>query len=204
METVGEVKVGRFGLMLTALCVLLPAMSHRAMAQQKSEITQIDTYAAQVDRFIRRNPKSLRYFGKVSSVDENAARWSEFRTDAEMEKAGTGDNLNERALIWAIDGKLAGADFNFTSPSGDWVHLINYYFRKDGSLAKIDARLNTFYGELSVVRLQYFNAKGVLLKSTRKYLDLNTRKPKKPGGDFLDRDVPVYPNVRALPFHKLL
>ena len=78
-----------------------------------------------------------------------------------------------------------------------------YYFREDGSLAKIQAQLNSFYGDISVVRDQYYDPSGRLLKTTRKFLDLRTQKPKKPE-EFVDNPIPIYRKVTALPFRKLL
>jgi len=56
-------------------------------------------------------------------------------------------------------------------------HFIKYYYRADGSLAKIQARLNTFYGGVSVLRDRYYDGNGKLLKSTQRFLDLQTHKP---------------------------
>ena len=64
--------------------------------------------------------------------------------------------------MWTKQGKVIAAKFNFTSPSGDWNHFINYYFRENGSLAKIDAQLNTFEGNVSVVRQRYYNSNWTL------------------------------------------
>jgi hypothetical protein len=181
---------------------LLLAVPQETLGQ--SQVATIDTLVAGVNRFIKVNRKSARVFADVSGIEDSNPQWREFRNEDEMEKARTGDNLNEIAFVWTRASKVIGTSFTFTSPSGDWAHLVTYYFREDGSLAKISAQLNTFYGDLSVIRVQYFNDRGVVLKSTSKYLDLKTQKPKKPDGDFFDREVPVYGNVRELPFHKLL
>lgn len=190
----------RAGLLFAAMYILLAAPG-QTFAQ--SQVAKIDALVAQINRFIKQNLKSSRVFGEVSGVDDKESRWSEFPSEDEMEKARTGDNLSKTAKVWTRAGKVAGTSFTFTSPSGDWAHLITYYFRDDGSLAKIQAQLNTFYGNLSIVRQLYFDKHGVLLKNTRQYLDLKTKRVKKPG-EFFDHSVPVYHNVSALPFQKLL
>jgi hypothetical protein len=175
----------------------------RAAAQSDKNI---DSYVARINQFIEQNPKSARIFADVAGYGENTNRWREFRDEDEMEKARTRKNLNTMAYVWTRAGKVNGISFTFTSPSGDWAHLMNYYFRDDGSILKIHAELNSFYGDLSIVRDLYFNKRAVLVKNTRKYVDLKTRKPTKPGkpGEFFDHSIPIYSNVRALPFHKLL
>lgn len=186
--------------LFVAICLsLLVAPTSAA----QSEIAGIDAYVAKINQFMKVNKSSARIFADVSGSDDNTDRWQEFRNEDEMEKVRTGDNLNTIAFVSTNSGKVNASSFTFTSPSGDWAHLITYYFREDGSLAKIHAELNTFYGNLSVIRDLYFNNRGVLLKNTRRYLDLKTKKVRKPG-EFFDHTVPLYRNVRELPFHKLL
>lgn len=197
-------KASHIGLFLAASIVLLSGGGHTIAQSLKLQIAQIDTYSAQVDRFIKQNPKTLRIFADISGVDQTSPQWREFRSEKDREKASTGDNLNENAYVWKGSGRVVGANFTFQSPSGDWAHLIMYYFREDGSLAKIDAQLNSFYGEVSVIRIRHYSERGGLLKSSSRHLDLQTRKPKKPDADFIDQPIPVYRNVSALPFHKLL
>ncbi|HKC62199.1 MAG TPA: hypothetical protein VKB86_01115, partial [Pyrinomonadaceae bacterium] len=92
------------------------------------------------------------------------------------------------------------------SGSRDWAQFVMYYFREDGTLAKIDSRLNTFYGNLTIKRIQYYDANGKPLKSSVQYFDLQTQKRKRNvrSGDFMDQPAPVYPKVSSLPFYNLL
>lgn len=184
-----------------AVCMSLIATPGQTFAQ--SQVGKIDALVIEINRFMEQNRGSARVFGDLSGVNDEVERWQEFRNDDELEKARTPDNLNKIAFVWSRAGHVSGISFTFTSPSGDWTHLLTYYFRDDGSLAKISAQLNTFYGDLSIIRQLYFNNRGVLLKNTRQYVDLKTKKAKKPG-EFFDHSVPIYRNVRALPFHKLL
>jgi len=77
------------------------------------------------------------------------SRWREFKSEVEREEADTG---NDKAKVWAKDGAVALVSYAFQSPSGDWAHYVSYYFREDGTLAKIHAQLNTFYGNMTVIR----------------------------------------------------
>ena len=183
-----------------SLVLVLIACVQPSFAQTTS-VAEITAYKKQVDRFIKQKPKE-RLFGDVSTdVNDSEGVWREFKSEAARRKAS--ENMYQSASVYSRNGKVVGANFTFTSPSGDWAHLIMYYFREDGSLAKIEAQLNTFYGDISVVRHRYFDSHGTLLKSTQQYLDLQTHKPKKPV-EFMDNPIPVYSTVSALPFHKLL
>ena len=167
-------------------------------------VSSISRYAASVDRFTN-NKANRRIFADVSSAtEEGPDEWKEFRNEKERTKAETGDNMNQIAFVWTRTGKVVAANITFTSPSGDWAHLINYYYREDGSVAKIRAQLNTFYGDLSIVREKLFDSNGKVLRSTTRYLDLQTRKPKAKPADFFDQPVPMYKKVSELPFSKLL
>lgn len=135
----------------------------------KAELATIEFYTAAIDRYIKSNPRS-RIFGDGSS------HWREFRSKAELEKAATRENLNQSAFVWMRHGKVVAADLAFTTPSGDYAHYITYYFREDGTLAKIQSRLNTFvssYGGMSVLRDSYYDARE---GSFTNHLSLSTAK----------------------------
>jgi hypothetical protein len=175
-------------------------------APPKTELAAIASYARTIDQFIKRNPKRARIFGNVAGVEDDADKWREFKSAKQMERADEGDNLSESAYVWFKDGRLVAAKFTFTSPSGDWAHYVNYYFRADGTLAKIHAQLNTFSsadGGLSVVREKVYGATGKLLHTSTRYLDLKSQRPRK-RADFMNQPIPDYKSVRALPFAKLI
>jgi hypothetical protein len=171
------------------LSACLPALSQI----NRSAIGEIDTYTKGIDRFIKSKPKS-RLFRDVSTSQKS--NWREVR-------AKQAEGLYETAEVWTREGKVVAANFALSSPSGDWMHFINYYFRADGSLAKIEAQLNTFYGNVSVLRKRYYDANRKQLKATERYLDLETRKAVKPP-DFIDHQIPMYSRVATLPFGRLL
>lgn len=195
------------------LILLLFLLSLHADAQNRSvlrkgttaEVSAIESYVREVDRFIKGNPKSLRIYADVSSGTEKSPdEWREFKNEKEREVADTGDNLNENAYVWLREGKVVEAKFTFQSPSRDWVHYVTYYFRENGSLAKMEAQLNTFYGNMSVIRERWYNAEGKLLRSASRYLDIRGGKRKKPDKDFIDEPIPFYRRAENLPFYRLL
>ncbi len=194
---------------LLAMFLLSVSLSTVAGGQHRgskpSDTSVINLSARQIDQFIKRNPKGRRIFADVASgASDEPSRWQEFKTEAAREKADTGDNLNENAYVWLKAGKVVGVNFTFQSPSRDWAHFAMYYFREDGTLAKIQSQLNSFYGDMTVRRESFFKSDGQLLHTTVKYFDLNSQKPKKPEKDFPEFPVPVYKKVQDLPFYKLL
>lgn len=52
-------------------------------------------------------------------------------------------------------------------------------------------------------RNKYYNSSGSLLRTTARYLDVQTKRPKK-NPNFQDEPIPVYLTVRGLPFSNLL
>jgi hypothetical protein len=178
---------------------LVGAQDSKVLSPGAAELAAIDTYARQVDRFIKLNNKSRRVFGDVGDKEEN---WREFKGKVAKGEADPND-LDEVAYVWARKGKVVAAGFTFQSESRDWYHFVTYYFREDGTLAKIHSRLNTFYGSVTAIRDQFYGSNGRVLKSTARFLDIQTQKPKK-NPNFQDEPTPVYLNVRKLPFFKLL
>lgn len=187
---------------LLFLSALVIGQEQKTTPPPKTEWVEINSYAKSIEQFTKRNPKGKRIFGNVASEEDTVDKWREFKSDKETED----QTLYENAAVWLKDGKVAVAYLEFTSPSGDWFHFVNYYFRADGTLAKIHEQLNTFYspdGGISVVREKFYGSNGKLLHTSIRYLDLQSKKPRK-RGEFADEPIPVYKTVRALPFAKLL
>ena len=177
------------------IAIILLAGSLSAAAQTKtSVIGEIDIYTNGINSFIKTKPKS-RIFGDPSATEKSS--WREV-------KAKQAEDLYKKAEVWSREGKVVAVNFALSSPSGDWAHLITYYFRADGTLAKIEAQLNTFYGNISIIRQRYYDTNRKQLKATERYHDLETQKPVKRPKDYFDNPVPVYSRVSSLPFGRLL
>lgn len=164
-----------------------------------TDLASINAYAKQVDRFMKRNDKGKRTFGDVGNEQ---AQWREFKGKV-AEGETDPEDLDQVAHVWLRKGKVVAAGFAFQSGSRDWAHFVTYYFREDGTLTKIHSRLNTFYGGVTAIRDKYYRSNGKLLRTTARYLDIETQKPKK-NPNFQDEPTPVYLSVRTLPFFRLL
>ena len=194
--------------MIGTSLLFLAVLSASATGQEqtkpppKTEVTAIASYVKSIDQFTKRHARKRRIFGIIPGEEDKADKWAEFKTIRQEVQA----NLEYSAHVWLRDGKVVAARFSFTSPSGDWYHYVNYYFRADGTLAKIHAQLNTFAGPdggISVVRDKFYRSSGKLLHTTTRYLDLKSQKPRA-RGEFMDQPIPDYKTVRDLPFYKLL
>jgi hypothetical protein len=192
-----------------ALAVLALAQTNAGVDKQirGAEIARIKAFCRQLDNYAKRNPKLGRLFADVSSdITGQKSEWREFKSEEERAETDTSDGLYDNANVWSKDGAVVLVNCTFETDSGDWFHKVDYYFRKDGSLAKIHARLDTFYGSVTAIRERLYDSKGRLLSSSQQILDLKTKKKKRPGEDdgFKDEPVPVYRTVKALPFSALL
>lgn len=173
-------------------------------AQNATDIASIEAYGKQMDAYTKRNARAGRLFGDTANYeDANApARWREFKTKAALQRA----EVYSAATAWLNStGELVVAEFSLSSPSGDWAQFNTYYYRSDGTLAKLHSELRTFMGDVVVIRDRLYDSKGKLLQEKTRYLDLQTRKPKKvKEGDFQDMPIELYAKTSALPFYSLL
>lgn len=155
---------------------------------------------------------AFEYCRRVDSLDEGdeqrsfalnkeTQRWEEVRLKA-------GDEVFNVATVSFVSGGPARVEAYFSGPSGDWTHFVNYCFRPDGTLAEIEATLNTFLGHLTVKRQNLYDSRGKLLRANKQIFKLGTRVPTtlpdKTTGEFIDRPPPVYRKVAELPFRRLL
>ena len=187
-------------LCLFVTCVLAAnAVCSSEVFAQRPTVASINSYASQVDKFAK--PRRDRLFANVVSETEEEDNWREFKNAKELEKSEV--SYDEQANVWLKAGKALLAKFTLTSASGDWVQYLSYYFRDDGTLAKIHSQLNTFHGNVSVIKEKYFDTGGKVLRNTTRILDLKTRKPTK-ARDFMDQEITLYRRAQDLPFYTLL
>ena len=173
-------------------------------AQNPSGIAAIEAYVKQMDAHVRRNARRGRLFADTSDYTDQSAgpRWQEFRSKRALERA----EAYSAATVWTnAAGSVVVAQLSLSSPSGDWAQYNTYYYRDDSTLAKLHSELRTFMGDLIVIRERFFASSGKLLQEKTRYLDLQTRRPKKvEAGSFQDMPVEAYAKTSDLPFYALL
>ena len=173
---------------------------------QIENVAQINKYVKTISSLTKKTKQ--RIFADIAS-DGKKANWKEFKTEKMRENADTGDNLNENAVVWTKAGKISAVTFTFQSPSRDWAQFATYYFRPNGTLAKIESNLNTFYGSVTAKLDYYYDSKGKMIKQIASYFDLQSQKPidlkkLKKDREFIDEEIKVFKNTSKLPFVKLI
>ncbi len=174
--------------------------------QTEKLVKPIEDYVETIADFVEKQGKPHLVIADVSDyIESNKPVWKKFASEDEFEKSRDTNEVYTFAYIWQKDGKTVAVNFTYSSPSGDWAQFVLNTYRADGSLAKVDSRLNTFYGDATILRTFYFDAKGKKLKETVKYLDLQSDETFDPKTrDFFDSEVEIYKTVRNLPFANLL
>ena len=175
---------------------------------QQSDAASIERYASGLDLYVKRNARAARYFADTSSQEQENARerWQEFRTKKALDDAWQNGKTYTSSNVWFNQtGELVVTIFTFSSPSGDWAQYLTNYYRKDGTLAKSSAELRTFMGDIIRINDRLYDGNGKVIKEQTRFLDLQTRKPKKVNKDeFMDMEVPLYTKTSALPFYSLV
>lgn len=178
----------------------------KRVEQTEKLVKPVEDYAKTIADFVEKTGKPHLIIADVSDYNEaEKPLWKKFASEDEFEKARETTEAYTIAYIWQKDGKTVAVNFTYSSPSGDWAQFVLNTYRADGTLAKIDSRLNTFYGDATILRTFYFDAKGKKLKETVKYQDLQSDETFDPKTrEFYDQDVKIYKTVNALPFANLL
>ena len=197
--------------LLTILILFLTVQIISAQTNKKAEIKSIDAYCKTIDAFVKRNKNPQLIFADISDYNDDLdAKWRKFASEKALEKFREQTETYTIAYNWRKNGKIIQTNFTLFSPSGDWTQYVYHYFRLNGTLAKVESEMRTFYGDMIVLQNLYFDNNGKLLRKTTQYKDLTTQKPKKPGKDFL-RDFTEIKNgedyfkkTSKLPFAKLI
>lgn len=170
-----------------------------------AQIAAIEKYCKGIDRYIELGSKPVRFFADVSDGKTEKPRWQEFSSSRKRDEFA--EESYQTADVWRRAGRTILVLHSFSSPSGDWMHAVNYYFRADGTLCRTSSTLRTFYTSdarpLRVVRNQFYDVRGKLLGTSAEYFDIRTGKKQK-SVSYFKNDPPVYKRVSNLPFYDLL
>lgn len=191
-------------LLLLLIIFACPALVF-AQADKTAEIKAIDAYTKKIDAFVKRSKNPHLVFADTSQTARS--KWRQFASEKALEKFREKTETYEIVYVWRQTGKIAETSTTLFSGSGDWVHYIYHYFREDGTLAKVESDLRSFYGDIIVEQEFYYNKSGRQLKKAVRYRDLKTKKFKKvdPKSDYLSlTKFDTYKTVKKLPFAHLL
>ena len=173
-----------------------------------SEVAAIDAYCKELDAFKNSKHNRARILG--AEVDQtDIPKWKEFKS---RRARGEAFNyiLDNVADAWMKNGKLVIAEFNFETNSGDWSKFVQYYFRDDGSLAKMRTTFAGFmvfseHGGGRIVQERIYNSNGKLLQKRLHCFELEKKHRRiKCSGDYSNYDGKYYRRGQDLAFYGLL
>ena len=153
---------------------------------------KVDAFAVRMQARLKR--MEVRTFAERYS--QQPSIWREVKRGSES--AGT------IADVYVADGVAAAAFFTIQTLSGNWVLYADYYFRPDGSLAKMHEQLNTFGTGASVVRDTYFGCRGEAYGGTVHHSGPASSSPKQHDSGSSDERAPLFLRVESLPFFSAL
>ena len=203
MRIPGAIKTGPAIILWLLACMFFTPQGAMGQSTCAQQVAEIKAYCRKIDQFIKTNPNSRRAFASnSSSVERVPEDWHEIRTDGDNRMEEARDNLDENASVWFSQGRIVGANFTLRRESRDWIQSAMYYYREDGTLARINAELKMFHGEMTFIREQFYDRKGVLIAGSTKSCSLKTGRAKKPDNDFIPNPLPVYETTDRLPFYQ--
>lgn len=190
---------------LLLLIILASATAVFAQADKAVEIKTIDAYTKKIDALVKRSKNPHLVFADTSQTSRS--KWRQFPSEKALETFREKTETYEIMYAWRQTGKIVETSTTLFSASGDWVHYIYHYFREDGTLAKVESDLRSFYGDIIVEQQFYYDKNGRQLKKVVRYRDLKTKKFKKvdPRSDYLSlAKFDTYKTTKKLPFAHLL
>lgn len=187
---------------LAVLLLVLVAFGSSASAQ-KTEEKRIDRYVESIEAIATAAKKPHLIYADTSAYEDRLSKpsWVKFVSTEALEKyREEKQETYSVAYIWKKDGKMVLVRFTLFSPSGDWAQYDTHYFRADGSIAKSESELRTFYGDFVLKRTKWYNVAGRQIASTRAYFDIQTNKPISKPKEGYESEVVWYKKLRELPF----
>jgi hypothetical protein len=194
----------KLGWLTLLVAALAPGI---VLAQKNQAVKDIDAYCKNIDAAVKKRKEPDRVFADTASETSKHERWKSFASTKALEKFRKRQEVYTTAYNWLSSGKIVGSNFTLSSPSGDWAKYVYHWFRADGTLAREESEYRTFMGDFIVIRRRYFDTKGRHLKSSVRFLDLTTGKPKDAGEGVMGDDpkeVDYYKKTSELPFAGLL
>ena len=148
--------------------------SRGASTNRVNEIPWIDKWCKAVGADVKAGRLKTRYFANIGGA-ENPVDWKEWPSPKAVENYCV-EGCNEKSTLF-FRGKTPVMARCFFTATDYWFMYVDYYFREDGTVARVDSDLRrhgAYVGDRSehefrfLIRAQcskYFDSKGVLFKS---------------------------------------
>ena len=196
-----------FAINLIAVSTIFAQSNNSAVVKdylkKEDKVMLLEYYAKKIESFVTKEGKPHVIFADIADYNKaDKPIWKKYNSEAEFEKARDTNESYTIAYIWKKDGKNVLTSFTYSSPSGDWAEYYFHTYLNNGTLAKSVKELRTFVGDVIVTESKIYDHNGVVLKKTKTFVDLNTKKKiKESDANYQKMDVgTIYKNVSALPF----
>ena len=165
--------------------------------QTAPRIVAVEKYTDELDSYAKLNPQARRFF--VNTSETQPGNWQEVGGEKEIENKSS-------AVVWMKNGKAVIA--LLSSQAMETSQKVTYYFRDNGTLAKIHSEMFIKAGNMDAVRDRSYDPKtfAILIRDFSRCFNFETSQAK-PCGDAATLEakaIPVYMKTTELPFYALL
>jgi hypothetical protein len=140
--------------------------------------------------------------GRYDPTGGTPGPWQTFKSAADLATAANNAIFEDQASVWESNGTVVHA--RITMPTESWTTVADYCFRPDGTTAEIVSDVENF----AVNEIDHhewdFDSRARIRDIREQFLDLDTRKPRKPERDLTEVDTTIYFKAADLPFRALV
>lgn len=186
-------------------------------AQDKRQAKDIDGFCKAIDKVLKKLP--YRVYVDTGDMIKTADQWKMFKNSAEAQKLCDGNETCYTACtLYYRDHRPVLASFDFSSPSGDWVTYVDYYFRANGTVMKSHCDLRRF-GAIAKEDLGKDDEEAFMVKVLEdiyydpqgnpfhagppRYFNMDTKK-EVPEPSYMGGEWPDYKKLSDLPFYSII
>jgi hypothetical protein len=157
--------------------------------------------AAKMEEARRVNPRAFADLsGAILPEAGEAGDWRSFSSAAALKAyAEKGNAPNTQAATWGAPDGTTIAEVRFQGATGEWTDTVEYCFRPDGSLARVEATLEDITAETTVQRTTHYAPGGAERSTHARAFDWEGKRLRNAD---TSGQVPIYKTVASLPFLK--
>lgn len=162
--------------------------------QTSSRIVAVEKYTNELDEYAARNPQARRFF--TNTAEDQTGSWQEVGGESEIENKAS-------AVVWMKGEKAVIALVTGKTPQ--LSRKVTYYFRDNGTLAKVHSELSINATNMQSSRDRSFDPKAFLVRDFSYCNDMVSGQ-QRPCNDaeVLEKTIPLYMRSTELPFYAQL
>lgn len=195
--TYGLALVYAFAVTHGAVAAQTPTQQRRLPkpTQTSSRIVAVEKYTDEMDEYAARNPQARRFF--TNAAEDQTGEWQEVGGESEIANKAS-------AVVW-MKGERAVVAL-LTGKTPQMTRKVTYYFRNNGTLAKVHSELSINTNNMQSSRDRSYDTKAFLVRDFSYCTDMVSGQ-QKPCGDAetLEKQlIPLYMRSTELPFYAQL